>query len=419
MRFLPADRLALLNNRSFVLFMLTRLLSTIGAQMQTVAVGWQVYEKTANPLDLGWVGLSQFAPFILFILPAGYFADHHERRRILAMCYSVQVLCALALAVYTWSGAAEVWPIFVVMTLLGTARAFSMPAGQSMLPNLVTSAQFGKSVAISSTVSQGSSILGPTLGGLLLLVGVQTVYIVVMLCALASFMAIQSVRELPTPSAANRTSSSELAEESGWRKLLIGLNFVRSRPLVLGAISLDLVAVLFGGATALLPIYASDILHVGPGGLGMLRSATGVGAVACALWLTAHPINHKVGHWLFGSVLTFGVSIIVFGSSTHFWLSLCALTLLGASDMMSVFIRNYLVQLVTPDAIRGRVSAVTAVFVGASNELGEFESGVTAAWWGTVRAVVIGGVVTVSVSLLWMKLFPSLRKMDRFPEPVR
>jgi MFS family permease len=412
MRFLSADGLSLLKQRNFVLFMVTRLLGNIGAQMQTVAVGWQVYAKTGDPLDLGWVGLSQFAPFILCILPAGYFADHHERRRILMLCYTVQTLCALGLAAYTWSDAAAVWPIFVIMTLLGLARAFAMPAGQSLLPNLVRSDQFGPSVAINSTVFQVSSIVGPTLGGLLLLAGVQAVYLIVTLCAIASFFSIKGVRE-------NAVASAAPVAAEGWRAVLTGLNFVRSRPLVLGAISLDLVAVLFGGATALLPIYARDILHVGPSGLGMLRSAPGVGAVVCALWLTARPISNKVGLWLFGGVLTYGLSIMMFGISTHFWLSMCALAMLGASDMMSVFVRNYLVQLVTPDAIRGRVSAVTSVFIGASNELGEFESGVTAAWWGTARAVIVGGAVTVSVSLLWMKLFPSLRQMDRFPAPVR
>lgn len=421
MRLLPVGGLSLLKNRSFLLFLLMRLFGNIGAQMQTVAVGWQVYEKSGNPLDLGWIGLSQFAPFIVFILPAGYVADHHDRRRIMLACYSVQVLCALALVAYTLLDMAQVWPIFVVMTLLGTARAFAMPAGQSLLPNLVRAEQFGPAIAINGSVFQTSSIVGPTLGGLLLLAGVQSVYLAVVVCSLVSVFTVSAIRELSR----EQTGRSELPEattgqqDSGWRSVLTGLNFVRSQPVVLGAMSLDLVAVLFGGATALLPIYASDILHVGPTGLGVLRSAPGVGALVCALWLAVRPIQHHVGPWLFGSVLVFGLSVMAFGASTNFWISLVALAVLGASDMVSVFVRNYLVQLVTPDAIRGRVSAVSAVFIGASNELGEFESGVTAAWWGTVRAVVVGGAVTVSVTLAWMKLFPALRTMDRFPPPVR
>lgn len=417
MRWFSADGFALLKQRDFVLFMLLRMFGNIGAQMQTVAVGWQVYEKTGSPLDLGWIGLSQFAPFVLLILPAGYIADHYDRRRILSLCYLAHVLCAVALGIYTWLAPAQVWPIFLVMTLLGMARAFAMPAGQSLLPNLVPSEQFGRALAFNSSAFQASTILGPTLGGLLLLAGMQTVYVAVIACGVICVVAINGMRHRHQPVKQGAAD----AEASGLdlRSLLTGLNFVRTQPLVLGAISLDLFAVLFGGATALLPIYASDILHVGPTGLGMLRSAPGVGALLCAIWLSAYPITRHVGCWLFGSVLIFGVSTIVFGASNNFLLSLTALSVLGASDMMSVFVRNYLVQLVTPDAIRGRVSAVSAVFIGASNELGEFESGTTAAWWGTVMAVVVGGSVTVAVSLLWMKLFPALRRMDKFPEAAR
>ncbi|MGC3983193.1 MAG: MFS transporter [Steroidobacteraceae bacterium] len=413
MRLLDADGFAVLKQRDFVLFLLLRMFGNIAAQMQTVAVGWQVYEKTGNPLDLGWIGLSQFLPFVLLILPAGHVADHHDRRRILSLCYGVHVLCALALGIYTWSDSTQVWPIFVVMTLLGMARAFAMPASQSLLPNLVTPDQFGRAIAFSSMVFQASTIAGPTLGGLLLLAGVQTVYVAVVVCSLICVTAMVSMHYR------HATQVKEAAAELDLKSLLTGLNFVRSQPLMLGAISLDLFAVLFGGATALLPIYASDILHVGPTGLGMLRSAPGVGALVCAIWLSAHPITRHVGRWLFGSVLVFGASTVVFGASTSFIVSLVALAGLGASDMMSVFVRNYLVQLITPDAIRGRVSAVSSVFIGASNELGEFESGTTAAWWGTVAAVVVGGSATIVVSLLWMKLFPALRRMDKFPDPVR
>jgi MFS family permease len=411
-----ADGFSLLRQRNLVLLLLSRLFGNIGVQMQTVAVGWQVYEKTGNPLDLGWIGLSQFAPFVLLILPAGHFADHHNRRRILMTCYSVQALCALALGLYTWSGAAPVWPIFVVMTILGSVRAFAMPTSQSMLPNLVPTEHFGRAVALNAMMFQTSNIVGPTLGGLMLLGGTQTVYGTVIVCSLICLTAMSALRY--TPAIAVSTPGSADAEIDS-RSLLRGLNFVRSQPLVLGAISLDLFAVFFGGATALLPIYARDILHTGPSGLGVLRSAPGVGALIAAVCLSAYPIKRHVGRWLFGSVLIFGLSTIVFGASKNFLLSLGALAVLGGSDMISVFVRGYLVQLVTPDAIRGRVSAVSSVFIGASNEFGEFESGTTAAWWGTVAAVVIGGSATVTISLLWIKLFPALRRMDRFPEPVR
>lgn len=420
MRLFPADAQSLLARRDFVLFLLVRVFGNIGAQMQTVAVGWQVYEKTGNPLDLGLIGLSQFAPFVVLILPAGHVADHFDRRRILSLCYGVQMLCALLLGAYTWFGSAQVWPIFVVMTVLGMARAFTMPAGQSLLPNLVPREQLGQAVGFNVTVFQAATILGPTLGGLLLLAGVQVVYIAVVLCAAICVTALSSMnyRQAASPQDA-ALAAARPATKIDFGSLLTGLRFVRSQPLVLGAISLDLFAVLFGGATALLPIYASDILHAGPTGLGMLRSAPGVGALLGALWLSTRPITRHVGRWLFGSVMLFGLATTVFGASTNFWLSLAALAVLGTADMVSVVIRGLLVQLATPDAIRGRVSAVSSVFIGASNELGEFESGITAAWWGTVAAVVVGGSATVAVSLLWMKLFPGLRAMDRFPEPVR
>jgi MFS family permease len=402
---------SLLKQRDFFLFMVGRLLANVGAQMQTVAVGWAVYSRTSNPLDLGWIGLSQFAPFVVLILPAGHFADHHDRRRIVTLCYFVQALCAVALCILTWANVAAVWPIFAVMTVLGVARAFAMPSSQALLPNLIPPEHFGRAVAVNSIAFQTSSILGPTIGGLLLLGSVQIVFAAVVVCAVAAMVTMSRVRA--RPAAEHSSSEAELGS------LLSGLQFVRSRPIVLGAISLDLFAVLFGGATALLPIYARDILHVGPTGLGMLRSAPGVGAVVCALWLTASPIKRHVGRWLFISVITFGLATMVFGIAKNFMLSLAALAVLGAGDMMSVFVRGYLVQLVTPDYIRGRVSAVSAVFIGASNELGEFESGVTAAWWGTVGAVIVGGAATVSISLLWMKLFPALRKLDEFPPAAR
>lgn len=404
-------RVAVLRLPDFMRFLSARLLATLAAQMQTVAVGWQVYEVTRDPFDLGLVGLSQFLPFIVLILPAGQAADRYDRRRILCLCYAAEVICGLFLLYVTQQGMTVVWPVFAAMVLFGCARAFSMPTGQALLPNLVPPEQFGRAVALNSSMFQIATVAGPALGGVIYLAGPGYVYGAVALLAAGAVVLMLQVR------GGGRTERSR--EPSNWRTLLSGLQFVRSKPLVLGAISLDLVAVLFGGATALLPIYASDILHVGPAGLGWLRTAPGIGAAICAAWLALHPLSTHVGRWMFGGVAMFGVSIVVFGLSEHFILSFIALIVLGGSDMVSVYIRHLLVQLETPDAIRGRVSAVSAVFIGASNELGEFESGVTAKWWGVVRSVVIGGCATVVLTGVWIKLFPGLWRMHRFGEPQR
>jgi len=406
---------SLFKQRDFMLYMAARLFANLGVQMQTVAVGWAVYSKTSRPLDLGLVGLSQFAPFVLLILPAGHFADHHDRRRIVIACLAVHALCALILGMLSLIDIATVWPIFAAMILLGTARAFIMPASQAILPNMVPREQLGRAVAFNSSVYQITTIVGPAIGGVLLIAGSLTVFIIVLSCMVAGTVCAMMVRTDAMPEKKKMESKSEPDIKS----LLSGLSFVRSRPAIMGAISLDLFAVLFGGSVALLPIYARDILHVGPSGLGLLRSAPGVGAVICAVWLTAKPINKHVGAWMFISVGVFGLSTMIFGASTNFALSMCALVMLGASDMVSVFVRGYLVQVLTPDYIRGRVSAVSSVFIGASNELGEFESGVTADWLGTVRSVVIGGAATVGIVMLWTRLFPQLRNMNEFPQAER
>jgi MFS family permease len=400
-----------LRHPDFIRFLSARLLATLAAQMQTVAVGWQVYAITRDPLDLGLIGLSQFLPFVLLILPAGQVADHYDRRRILTACYAVEVLCAVLLLWFTVGGITAPWPVFGAMVLLGCARAFSMPSGQALLPNLVPAEHFGRAVALNSSVFQIATVLGPALGGVLYLAGPRIVYSAVAALACIAMLLMLGVR------GGARTEMNR--EPTNWQTLLSGLRFVWAKPLVLGAISLDLVAVLFGGATALLPLFASDILRVGPDGLGLLRTAPGIGASLCALLLTFSPVTRHVGVWMFGGVAVFGAATIVFGVSTNFFVSMIALIVLGAADMVSVYIRHLLVQLETPDAIRGRVSAVSAVFIGASNELGEFESGVTAKWWGAVRAVVIGGIATVVVTGVWIKLFPMLWKMDRFGEAKR
>jgi MFS family permease len=407
----PADpRRAVLRNRDFTRFIAARFLATIAVQMQTVAVGWQVYEVTRNPLDLGLIGLSQFLPFVLLILPAGHLADSRDRRRILAVCFALECLCALLLLAFAARGLDSARPVFAVMVLFGVARAFAMPTGQALLPNLVPRAQFGTAVALNSSTWQVATIAGPSLGGIVYLAGPSVVYSCVAALLAASVLMVLSLRT-------GGRDQARSVEPPGWQALLSGLRFVRSKRLVLGAISLDLFAVLFGGATALLPVYAADVLQVGPAGLGWLRTAPGVGAALCGIALGVLPISRQVGRWMFGGVIVYGLATLVFGLSTVLWLSLVALVVMGAGDMVSVYVRHLLVQLETPDEIRGRVSAVNAVFIGASNELGEFESGVTAAWFGTVPAVIVGGCATLVVAGVWWRRFPELSRMDRFPGP--
>jgi MFS family permease len=299
-----------------------------------------------------------------------------------------------------------VWPVFAVMVVFGTARAFSMPSGQAIVPNLVPTSLFPRAVAVNSSAWQLSTIVGPAIGGLVYLLGPETVYGSVAVLLGAAVLLIAGVRT---------ARPARSAEPDSWHTLLEGIRFVWRRKIILGAVSLDLFAVLFGGSVALLPAYASDILHVGPDGFGWLRAAPGIGAAIVAVCLAWFPITRRVGSMMFGGVALFGLATIVFGVSQSFLLSLAMLAVLGGADMVSVYIRHMLVQLETPDAIRGRVSAVNAVFIGASNELGEFESGLTAAWWGLVPSVVIGGVASVAIAGLWIRWFPGLRRIDRFP----
>jgi MFS family permease len=382
--------------------------TSVAVQMQTVAVGWQVYEITRDPLDLGLIGLSQFLPFVLLVLPAGHFADRHLRQKLLSACYGLMLVCALLLLAFSLSELKVVWPVFAVMVLFGVARAFAMPTGQALLPNVVPPALFGRAVAVNSTTWQLSTIVGPAIGGIVYLFGAPVVYATVALLLAAAVVLMFGVRA-PAP--------ARSAQSITFDSLLEGLRFVFQRKIILGAISLDLFAVLFGGAVALLPAYASDILKVGPDGLGLLRAAPGVGAVIVALVFTWKPLAQRVGPAMLWGVALFGVSTVIFGLSESFAVSLAALAVLGAADMVSVYIRHMLVQLETPDEIRGRVSAVSAVFIGASNELGEFESGVTAAWWGVRPAVVVGGVASVAIAGLWARWFPQLARLDRFGPP--
>lgn len=400
---------AVLRHRNFTLYLASRVLSTMAVQMQSVAIGWQVYSMTGDVFDLGLIGLAQFAPFFALILFAGHAADRYKRRSIILLCFAAQLACASLLLGFTVVGLTQVWPIFVVLVLYGSARAFISPASQAILINMVPAESFSKAVALSSSSFHVAVIVGPALGGLLYIYGPTVVYCVVVAMLVLSIALMARADTGPQPTS---------REPVTWHSVFEGLRFVRSKPVILGAISLDLFAVLFGGATALLPAIAHDILHVGPAGLGLLRAAPGAGASLCSIALAFWPITRKVGAWMFGGVAVFGVATIVLGLTTSLWVALAALFLMGVGDMVSVYIRHLLVQYETPDAIRGRVSAVNAVFIGASNELGEFESGLTAGWFGLVPAIVFGGVVTLAVTAACSFGFPVLRRMDKFPEPI-
>ena len=396
---------AAFRHTAFVRYWLARTLSTVAVMMQTVAVGWQIYDLTHDPLALGLVGLAAFTPAFGLALVTGHVADRFDRRLILVLAYAGEAAAALLLLVLAATGHAQAWPIYAAIALYGTARAFAMPAGQALMPNLVPPEHFANAVAWNSSAFQVATVGGPALGGLIYALGPAAVYAVTATLLLASLGLM-----LLVPS---RAAAPARREPVSWSTLLAGIAFIRAKPAILGAISLDLFAVLFGGATALLPIFARDILHVGPVGLGILRSGPAIGAAVTALVLTHHPLTRRVGRTMFACVAGFALCTILFGLSTSVYLSMAALIGLGAFDMISVFVRQTLVQIATPDAMRGRVSAVNSVFIGASNELGEFESGVTAAWFGTVPAVVIGGLGTLLVCAVWAWRFPELRRIDR------
>jgi MFS family permease len=402
------SRLAVLRHPDLRRYLSARFIASVATQVQTVAVGWQVFSVSGDPFDLGLVALSQFLPFILLILPAGHVADVYDRRRVQTATYVVLATCAAALTALATIGSDDLAPVFGVMVLFGVARAFNQPTGQALLPNIAPPGTFPQAVALNSSLGQVATIAGPALGGAMVLLGVGAAYALSLGLLVIAVVLVAGLR------GGGRAERSR--EPVSWTTLLSGITFVRSRPVVLGSISLDLFAVLFGGATALLPIYAGEILDVGPVGLGVMRAAPAIGAAILAAVLTVRPLRRHVGRWMFGGVGAFGLATIVFGLSGSFTLSLGALVVMGAGDMVSVYIRHLLVQLETPDEIRGRVSAVNAVFIGASNELGEFESGITASWWGIVPAVVVGGAATVAVAAAWTRLFPKIWRLDRFPE---
>jgi MFS family permease len=375
-------------------------------------VAWQVYELTRDPLTLGYVGLAQFLPMVALILPGGDAADRFNRQWIVGFSWLLLIVASMLLLWLTLTHTESARPFYFVLCLLGVARAFAGPAMQSLVPLLVPRDLLAKAIAWNASTFQLALIAGPSMGGVLYLLGAEIAYTLCALLLIAAAAAIFSVRPI-------RQQHRSPDESTALQRLTAGITYIRSQPIILGALSLDLFAVLLGGATALLPIYASDILAVGPVGLGMLRSSVAVGALVTGIYLGRYSLKRHAGRIMFGSVALFGIATIVFALSESFVLSIVALFLVGASDMVSVFIRATLIQLATPDSMRGRVSAVNMLFIGASNELGEFESGVTAAWFGAVNAAMLGGAGTLAIVAIWMRLFPDLKKTDRLRDVVQ
>jgi MFS family permease len=372
-------------------------------QMIGVAVGWQIYDITRSTLDLGLVGLAQFFPLVLFLLPVGHFVDRYDRRVMAATSEAIGALAAAGLALMTLSGSASIALIYVCVFLVGTSRALELPSTSALLPNLVPIAELGRATANFTTATKTATIIGPVAGGLLYAAGPGIVYV---LAAVVYFTAGVLIAFIRLERVARRGEPPTL------RSVLAGIDFILKTPIVLGPISLDLFAVLLGGATALLPVFARDILVVGPWGLGLLRSGPAIGALTTSFVLGRRPMRRHVGWIMFACVGAFGAATMIFGISRSFVLSLVALIVLGAADVTSVVIRSTLVQGRTPDRLRGRVGAVNSMFTGTANQLGEFESGLTASWWGTVPAVVLGGIGTIVIALLWMRLFPTLARID-------
>ena len=400
-------------SRDFRLYQTARLLVIVGAEAQSVGVAWQVYQITHSALKLGLTGLALFAPGIFFVLAAGHVADRYDRRRIILACYAVQAVCTAAMLWLALHPSGNVWPIYTVLLGVGLGRAFSGPASSALLPSLVPKDHFVNAVTWGAIVFQVANITGPAIGGLLFTLelrgaaargnGAAAVYAFTLVTLLAFLALVGAMRTRPAQIIKNSFNLDTM---------LAGLKYVWETKLLLGSISLDLFAVLLGGATALLPIFATDILHAGPRALGLLRAMPSLGALGVSVFMTTRPIKRGAGRKMLTCVAFFGAATVVFGLSRSIWLSLLALTVVGACDMVSVVIRGSILQLATPPEMRGRVSAVNWLFIGASNEFGEFESGVTAQWWGAVRAVVIGGVGSMVVTGAAAVLFPGLRKAD-------
>ncbi len=402
-------------SRDFRRYQMARVAAILGAEAQAVAVAWQVYSITHRAIDLGYTGLALFLPGLIFLLPSGHTADRFDRRHVIMVCYSLQLICTSTLVLLARAGTRNILDIYAVLFLIGTGRAFSGPAASALIPHLVPEEHFVNAVTWGGAVFQVANITGPAVGGLLFtfplthfmpgsrLEGAGIVYVFT-LGTLLWFLILVSTLHVRPGRMEHRAASLKV--------VLAGFQYVRRAPILLGSFSLDLFVVLLGGAVALMPIFAHDILHQGPRGLGMLRAAPAVGAVLMSLAMARFPLRRKAGLWLFVAVSIFGAATVVFGLSHTLWLSLVSLAVAGAADTISVIVRGSVLQLATPPEMRGRVSAVNSLFIGASNELGEFESGLTAQWWGAVRATVIGGVGALMVSGLWAVIFPGLRKVD-------
>lgn len=397
----------LLGNRSFVSYLIVRVTSSLAIQMVAVAVGWQIYDLTKSTFYLGLVGLVQFVPVVLLTLVVGYVADNFNRKVVIAICGAVGAAVLVLLAMGSQNGWISTNLILLTVFLIGAINAFDGPTMQSMLPNIVDRELFQQATALASSGFQAATIIGPALGGVLYAFHPAVVYGIAAGCMAASIIFIMPV---------SCTRASTEREPVSIKSMMAGISFIKRKPIILGAISLDLFAVLFGGATALLPVYASTILSAGPIGLGLLRAAPAIGALLMTVYLIRKPLKRHVGRTMFISVVIFGAATIVFAVSQSVLLSIISFFVLGAADMISVVVRGTLVQMGTPDAMRGRVSSVNFVFIGTSNQLGEFESGITATAFGPVAAAVIGGVATIAVVAIWMKLFPALAKVDRFPD---
>jgi MFS family permease len=404
-------------SRDFRFYQSGRLLGVLGSEAQSVGVAWQVYQITHSALALGYTGLALFLPGLVFVLPAGHVADRYDRRRIILTCYTVQAFATIALLWLSLHGISSIWPVYLILFLIGTGRCFSGPAASALVPTLIPKEHFVNAVTWGATIFQIANASGPMFGGLLFtlalgslfggrfasLNGAPVVYCFTLLC-LFSFIALVSMVK---PRAGGSSKAFTL------ETVFAGLRYVRSTRLLLGSISLDLFAVLLGGATSLMPIFAQDILHKGPHGLGLLRAMPSLGALGVSLGLLLFPLRRRAGRTMLACVGLFGAATVLFGLSRSLWLSCIALVIIGASDMVSVVVRSSVLQLATPPEMRGRVSAVNWLFLGASNEFGEYESGLTAHWWGAVRAVVIGGVASMAVTGLWSVFFPALRQADR------
>ncbi|HQQ63729.1 MAG TPA: MFS transporter [Pseudomonadales bacterium] len=395
-------------NRSFTLFWCARVASMAATQMLMVAVGWQIYAITSSAFDLGMVGLISFIPQVLLVLVTGQVADHFDRQRVTCICQMIECVVVAILALGSFAGWLTRNDIYGLVLFFGTARAFETPTLQTMLPSLVSADVLPRAISLSAAAMQTAIILGPAMGGWIYVLGAHIVYGTSATLFVIAAILVSQIEQVQAPQI--------LRERPSFSTVFAGIGFIRQNPVVLGAISLDLFAVLLGGATALLPIYARDILHTGAWGLGILRSAPAVGALLMSFWLSKFPINRHTGKKLFLGVASFGTATIVFAMSGNFLLTSAALLVLGAADMVSVVIRGALVQLETPDEMRGRVNAVNSLFIGTSNQLGEFESGITAAWLGTVPAVLLGGAGTIIVATLWMRLFPELLARDQLQE---